>query len=93
MPDNTSPNRAILSVHAKLPNPGHQKPNRYLGVVELSELGFNTVEVVIATGVRDFPSCPYMATIPTDDTFVEFRKGKIPVMNVNEWEPFQHYYY
>ena len=93
MSDNTSTNRAILAVHAKLPTPGHQKPNRYLGVVELAELGFNTVEVVIATGVQDFPSYPYMATIPCDGTIVEFRKGKIPVMNVNEWEPLQLYYY
>ena len=86
-------NRAIITVYARLPKQGKQIPNRYMGVVELAELGFNIVEVVISSGVQDFPSCPYMATIPTDDTFVEFRKGKIPVMNVNEWESLNHYYY
>ena len=93
MPDNTLPNRAILAVHAKLPNPDNQKPNRYIGIVELSALGYNTVEVVISTGVKDFPSCPYMVTIPCDNTFVEFRKGKLPLMNVNEWQQMYHYYY
>lgn len=93
MLDKHSPGSAILSIYAKLPNPGHIKPNRYLGVVELAEYGFNTVEVVIATGVQDFPSCPYMVTVPVDNTFVEFRKGKLPVMNINEWSSVQHYYY
>lgn len=89
--DNSS-NRAIVVVYHKLPDCDNHKPNHYLGVVELTEQGFNTVEVVITTGVQDFPSCPYMATIPAEDTFVEFRKGKLPIMNVNEWEPLSHYY-
>lgn len=93
MSDDVLSTRAIMMVYARLPKQGKQIPNRYMGVVELAELGFNIVEVVLSFGVQDFPSCPYMVTIPTDDSFVEFRKSKIPVLNVNEWEPIQHYYY
>ena len=86
-------NRAILSIHAKIPNPGHKNPDRYLGVTELVGYGFTIVEVVLPTGVKPFPDCPFMVTLPCENTFVEFRKGTLPLLQVNEWETIQHYYY
>lgn len=86
-------NRAILSVHAKLPKDNHHPHDRYWGVTELAGYGFKVVEVVIPTGVEIFPECPIMVTVPCENTFVEFRKGMYPLLQVNEWERMNHYYY
>ena len=86
-------NRAIVAVHAKVPNPGKNSPVRYIGITELVGTGFTQVEVVLPHGVREFPACPYMVTVPCEDTYVEFRKGKLPLLEINGWEPIQHYYY
>ena len=88
--DNGS-NRAIVTVYKRVGKVNHS-PSRYIGVVELSDYGFSIVEIVLQQGVRDFPQCPYMATVPCADTFVEFRKGLNPLLNINEWEELRHFY-
>ena len=86
-------NKAILTIYTKLPKDNRYGTNRYLGVTELAGYGFKVVEVVLPTGVENFPECPFMVTVPCENTFVEFRKGMYPLLQVNEWDRMNHYYY
>lgn len=83
--------RAIVTITGKLPKvPGN--PQLYKGVVELVNVGFTHVEVVLPHGVNDFPSCPYMVTVDCETTHCEMRKGKWPLLTVIDWQPMEHYY-
>lgn len=92
MSNNSSTNRAILTIYRKIDNPRHSNPVSYNGVIELVDRGFVHVEVVLPMGVKLFPSVPYMATVSCDDTFAEYRNGKIPLLTVNHWEEIEYYY-
>ena len=85
-------NRAIISVHSKVPRKERVEPNRYLGVVELVGEGFRLVEVALPFGVPNLPECPYIFTASCEDTFVEMRKGKLPLLQIQEWRPMEHFY-
>ena len=83
---------SIISVHSKLPKREQVAPNTYLGVVELEGDGFVLCEVVLPFGVTDLPQCPFMFTADCDNTYAKIRKGKIPLVTVNDWHEIQHYY-
>ena len=85
-------NRAIISVHSKLPKRERVSPNSYLGVTELVGHGFVLCEVALPFGVTDLPQCPFMFTADCETTYAEFRKGKMPLLTVNDWREIQHYY-
>lgn len=87
-------NRAIVTITGEMKsfprNPGESA--KYLGVVELADSGFTTVEVALPFGTLNFPHVPFMVTVDCDITICEYRKGKIPLLTVTEWEPMQYYY-
>lgn len=63
-------------------------PASYAGVTRLGDRGEMLVTVLIPYGVRPFPKIPCTIKIPTENTFVEFRKNERPVITVNYWEPY-----
>lgn len=63
-------------------------PASYAGVTRLGDRGEMPVTVLIPYGVRPFPKIPCTIKIPTENTFVEFRKNERPVITVNYWEPY-----
>jgi len=67
----------------------HACPASYAGVAYLTGRGETLVTVLVPYGVMRFPKVPYIIKVPTDKTFVEFRKNERPVLTVNFWE---HYY-
>lgn len=85
-------NRAIVTITGKLNKLSGASVERYTGVVELADSGFTTVEVVLPFGTRIFTSVPYMVTVDCDSTVCEFRKGRIPLLTVTDWQPMEHYY-
>ena len=85
-------NRAIVTITGKLNKLPGISAERYIGVVELADSGFTTVEVVLPFGTRNFTTVPYMVTVDCDSTVCEFRKGKIPLLTVTDWQPMEHYY-
>lgn len=86
--------RAIVTITGEMQsfprNPG--EPAKYIGVVELANSGFTTVEVVLSSGIRKFPNVPFMVIVDCDSTICEFRKGKIPLLTITDWQPMEHYY-
>lgn len=87
-------NRAIVTITGEMQSfsrkPGESA--KYLGVVELANSGFSTVEIVLPFGTRDFPHVPFMVTVNCDSTICEYRKGKKPLLTVTDWQPMEHYY-
>ena len=63
-------------------------PASYAGVTRLADKGEMLVTVLIPYGVRQFPKVPCTIKVPTENTFVEFRKNERPVITVNFWEPY-----
>ena len=63
-------------------------PASYAGVTRLPNRGEVLVTVLVPYGVRQFPKVPCTILVPTDNTFVEYRKTERPVLTVNYWEPY-----
>lgn len=63
-------------------------PASYAGVTWLADRGETLVTVLLPYGVRQFPRVPCTINVPTEHTFVEFRKNERPVLTVNYWEPY-----
>ena len=66
----------------------HRCPASYAGVAWLAGKGETLVTVLLPYGVMQFPKVPCVIEVPTDSTFVEFRKNERPVLTVNYWEPY-----
>lgn len=81
-------NRAIVTITREMKD----CPHKYLGVVELVDRGFTTVEVVLSFGTQKFPNVPFMVTVDSDTTYCEFRNGKMPLLTVTEWQSMEHFY-
>ena len=86
------PNRAIVTITGKLSKLPSALAERYVGVAELADSGFTTVEIVLPFGTRSFTSVPYMVTVDCVSTICEFRRGKIPLLTVTDWQPMEYYY-
>lgn len=63
-------------------------PASYAGVTWLADKGETLVTVLLPYGVRQFPKVPCTIKVPTENTFVEFRKNERPVLTVNYWESY-----
>lgn len=87
-------NRAIVTITGEMQsfprNPGESA--KYIGVAELADSGFTTVEIALPFGTRNFPKVPFMVTVDCDSTICEFRKGKFPLLTITDWQPMEHYY-
>lgn len=89
----TPKNLAVVAIVKRLPRSVGVTPYRYLGIAEISGFGFREVEVALPFGVRDFPYFPYMVTVDGDTTFIEFRRGKTPLLQVTEWKALDEWYF
>ena len=75
-------NKALVAVYGVID--ADKTPALYAGVTEL-ETGAVNVVVSLPYGVRRFPHIPAFVWVSTEDTFVEYEKGKKPLLSVVHW--------